>query len=81
MDENLAMIKEFLDRHVKTPPENLTPETRFDSIGLDSMAMLELMFEIEDKYGVRLPDNVSAPENIGQLIKLIEQYKPAATNE
>lgn len=81
MDENLAVIKAFLDKHVKNPPENLTPETRFDTIGLDSMSMLELMFEIEDQYGVRLPDDVTPPENIGDLLKLIEKYKPATANE
>jgi acyl carrier protein len=80
-DNNLAMLKEFLDKHVKNPPENLTSETRLDNIGLDSMSMLELIFDIEDKYGVHLPDDMPTPETVGQLMALVEKYKPAAANE
>ena len=77
MDENLALIKEFLDKHVKNPPGNLTPETTFESLGLDSMSMLELLFEIEDKYGIHIPETVSAPNTIRDLVKLVERYRPA----
>lgn len=80
MDNNLDIIKDYLARHSDNPPENLTPESRLDEIGIDSMAMLELIFEMEDKYGICLPDNVPTPENVGQLLKLIEQYKPATVN-
>jgi acyl carrier protein len=78
--DNLDIIKDYLDRHADNPPENLTPETKLDELGIDSMALLELIFEMEDKHGIRLPDNVPTPENVGQLLKLIEQYKPAAVN-
>ncbi|MDR0480853.1 MAG: acyl carrier protein [Gallionellaceae bacterium] len=78
MDENLALIKEFLNKSVKNSPENLTPETTFESLGLDSMSMLELMFEIEDKYGIHIPNSAPTPNNIGELMELIKQYKPAS---
>lgn len=82
MDDNLAILKEFLSTHVKIQPEEtLTPETRLDSIGLDSLGLLELVFEIEDKHGIHLPEDVPLPETVGQLMTLIEKYKPAATNE
>ena len=81
MVNNLDIIKDYLERHADNPPENLTPETRLDELGIDSLALLELFFEIEDKWGIRLPGNTPPPENIGQLLTLIEQHKPAAANE
>lgn len=81
MDNNFDIIKDYLARHSDHPPENITLESKLGEIGIDSMGLLELIFEIEDKYGIRLPDDVPMPENVGQLLKLIEQYKPATINE
>ncbi len=80
MDKNLELIKVYLDRHLDNPPENLTPESRIDEIGVDSLALLELMMELEDKYDFRLPEDVPTPETVGQLLALVEKYKPAAVN-
>ena len=77
----LELIKEYINRHVDQPPENLEMESRLDGIGLDSLAMLELFFEIEDKYGISLPNNVPMPETVGQLVKLIDKFKPPEVNE
>ncbi len=81
MDDHLSVIKDFLAQHVKNLPADITPETTFEAIGVDSMTMLEMMFEIEDKYGVHIPNEVPMPESIGQLLALIEQYKPAVAHE
>ena len=77
----LELIKEYINRHVDQPPENLEMESRLDGIGLDSLAMLELFFEIEDKYGISLPNDVPMPETVGQLVNLIEKFKPPEVNE
>ena len=77
----LELIKEYINRHVDQPPENLEMESRLDGIGLDSLSMLELFFEIEDKYGISLPNDVPMPETVGQLVKLIEKFKPPEVNE
>jgi len=81
MDNNLDLIKDYLARHVDNQPVNLTLESKLNEIGIDSMALLELMFEFEDKYDFSLPGNVQMPETVDQLLKLIEKYKPSTINE
>lgn len=80
MDNNLDLIKDYVERHADNPPGNLTPESKLDEIGIDSMALLELIFELEDKYDIRLPEDIPTPTTVGQLLELMEQYKPAAVN-
>lgn len=80
MDKNLELIKAYLDTHFDNPPKNLTPESKLDEIGLDSLAQLELIMELEDKYNFRLPENVPEPETVADLLALVELYKPAAVN-
>ncbi len=81
MDNRLEPIKTYLDRHLDNPPENLTLGSKLGEIGIDSMALLELMMDLEDKYDFRLPEDVPTPETVGQLVALVEQYKPSAVNE
>lgn len=77
----LELIKEYVNRHTDNPPENLALESKLDEIGLDSLALLELMFEVEDKYGINLPNDVKMPGTVGQLVELVEKFKPPVVNE
>lgn len=79
--DTLELLKEFIKQHVDNPPENLMLESRLDAIGVDSLTLLELMFDLEDKYGIHLPGDLPPPETVGQLVKLFEKFKPATVDE
>ncbi len=75
--ESFALIREYINKHVNNPPENITLESKLNAVGIDSLALLELVFELEEKHGVNVPNDVVMPETVAQLIELIEKYKPA----
>lgn len=75
--DTFELLKEFIERRVGTPAEPVTLESKLDALGVDSLMLLDLMFDLEDKYQVRLPDDVVKPETVGDLIKIFEQLKPA----
>jgi acyl carrier protein len=81
MENTLDIIKDYLKQHMDNLPEALTAESRLDEIGIDSLSLLEFLFELEDKYDINVPEDVPSPKTIGQLIEVIDRYKPAATNE
>jgi acyl carrier protein len=55
MDPEFAtMLRPFL-RYAGD--RELTPDSRLRDLGLDSMQAIELLFGIEDSYGVTLPDD------------------------
>lgn len=37
--------------------QEITPESNLRELGLDSMQSIELLFAIEDAYGISLPDD------------------------
>ena len=79
--DTLELLKAFINQHVDNPPENLRLDSRLDAIGVDSLVLLELMFDLEDKYGIRLPSDLPQPQTVGQLVDIFERFKPAAVNE
>jgi acyl carrier protein len=52
-------------------PED-TPVTKIRDLSskLDSLEFLQFIFNIEDKTGIDLPDGISAPETIGEILDI-----------
>lgn len=77
--DTLQLLQEFVKRRVSNPPETIAVEMRLEEIGVDSLTLLDLMFDMEDKFGVRMPDDLPRPETVGELIAIFEKLKPSAT--
>lgn len=53
--------------------------TAFDSLGLDSFSIIEIVLFIERKFGVTLPDKELTRENmhsVETLTRCVEKYLP-----
>lgn len=81
MNNTLDLITDYLKRHLDDPPEEITPESRLEDIGVDSLAGIELIFDLEEEYGITIPDEVPMPETVGGLIEIVEKYKAISTDE
>lgn len=77
MTDTLQLLQEFIKRRVPNPPENVSLESKLEDVGVDSLTLLDLMFDMEDKFGVRMPDDLPRPETVGELIEIFEKLKPA----
>lgn len=52
-------------------------EAELAGLGVDSLTLLELMFEIEEKYGVKLAEDTPPPRTCGELAALVERVAAA----
>lgn len=77
--ETLELLQDFIKRRVGNLTEPVTLESNLEAIGVDSLMLLDLMFDLEDKYNVRMPDDLPRPETVGDLISIFDKLKPAAT--
>jgi acyl carrier protein len=73
--DTLGLLKEFVKAHVDNAPDDITLESKLAEIGIDSLNLLELLFEVEEKYGVRFPNDLPQPETVGQLIEILENIR------
>ena len=60
MEASEDSVRQLLASFLKLPPARLQPDTRLDELGLDSLAAVELIFEIEERFGVRVPSERAA---------------------
>jgi len=68
------VIKEFLRERFEISADSITDDTSIRDLGLDSMMMLEVMLELEDRLGVKLSD-LSMPANptLRDVVALVER--------
>lgn len=50
----------------------MVPEALLADLGVDSLMMLELIFECEDQLGIKLPEDVKTPQTVGDLVALMD---------
>ncbi len=70
----LGVIREFLTERFDIPAENVSLDTSLRYLGLDSMMVLDVMMETEDRFGVKLMD-LALPRDpkLGDVVTLIER--------
>ena len=56
--------------------DRLLPEATLESLGLDSLAVIEFLFQIEDKFGIQIPDQASPPSTLGEMVQLVTPLLP-----
>ncbi|MCR5611457.1 MAG: acyl carrier protein [Clostridiales bacterium] len=70
-------IRKAISVQLNVPEENITPETRFvEDLKADSLDLVELVMDLEERYGVEIPDEQLAEvKTVGQIIEIIENNK------
>jgi acyl carrier protein len=72
--DTLQQVREYIGKKVGTPAEQIVPEATLESIGVDSLMLLDLMFDFEDLLKIKLPNDLPRPETVAELIQVFESY-------
>jgi acyl carrier protein len=73
-----TVVKEFLHERFDIAVDTITEDSSIGDLGLDSMMMLEVMLELEDRLGIKLKDlTMPARPTLRDVIKLVERNQLA----
>ena len=74
-------IRAVIARELEVDGKTLAGDATFESLGVDSLALVEMLFTIEDEFGIRIPP--AAAENIAcidDLARVVDELQHAAPN-
>jgi acyl carrier protein len=54
-------------------PEDLSPDAELDKLGLDSLSVIEFMFNLEDELKIKLPDERVELKTVGDVAKVVDK--------
>jgi acyl carrier protein len=78
-DEVTAKVREHLATELEIDPAKIEAGTRFrEDLDADSLDLYELLMELEDGYGIRVPEEKAARiETVGDAVDLVVELAPA----
>lgn len=71
--DSLTLIRDFLRDRLDVAPERTQPEVPLADLGVDSLMLLELIFEFEDRFDVKLSQDMKPPHTVGDLVAQMDQ--------
>jgi len=55
-------ILEIIADQALMDPEDVSPDQTFEELGLDSLAMVEIIYGVEEAFDIQIPFNPQEPE-------------------
>lgn len=72
----LETMQELLYERLGIDKDKVTLDASLEDLGIDSLMQIELLFDFEDKYKIKIPDLTVRPRTIGELIAVVEPLVP-----
>jgi acyl carrier protein len=66
-------IRQTLIDKFDVDAEAITTDATFQTLGLDSLTMVELMFDVTEKYDIEIPNDKLDFKTLGEAAALIDE--------
>ena len=70
----LEKIKEIISDKMDIDPSEITEESSFEDMHLDSLDLVEIIMDIEEAFDITI-DTENEPRTVGELINFIKANK------
>ncbi len=78
---SLQTIQRMMAEQFDLKLEDLGPDTQLESLGLDSLSVIEFMFSLEDELNIKIAnDRVEDFKTVGDVANIIDKIIAAQTN-
>lgn len=71
-DSTFESLQRILANEFEVATGNITPTARLDSLGIDSLAVIEVIFRLEDEFKISFPEDPGELPTIGDLVSAID---------
>ena len=73
MTNTFERLRAILVRDYKIAPEALTLEAPLEGLGIDSLGVAELLFNVEDEFRITLPPEPVQLPTLGDVVRYIDE--------
>jgi acyl carrier protein len=69
----LERLQTLLLNHYPLKREDLTPQARLEDLQIDSLGVMELFFNIEDEFQIKVPNDQVQLQTVGDVVAYIDR--------
>lgn len=70
---SLETIQRMMSEQFDLKPEVLTPDAQLEGLGVDSLSVIEFMFNIEDEFKIKLPDERVELKTVQDIANVVDR--------
>ncbi len=70
---SLETIQRMMVEQFDLKPEVLTPDAQLENLGVDSLSVIEFMFNIEDEFKIKLPDTRVEIKTVKDIADIVDR--------
>ena len=79
-------LRQILAKEFEVAPELIHPAARMDELAIDSLAVIEVIFQLEDEFDISFPqEEARTLQTIGDLVarvdRLVTEQRASAPSE
>ena len=79
MDTFETLRKIIVDKFDK-PIEEVTPDATFESLDIDSLDTFDIIFEAEEKFGIKVPNEQVDIKTVQDVVNLLDRLRQEQAN-
>jgi len=76
---SIQELQELIHEKYGIEPSALDPQASMREKGLDSLALVEFIFAIEDRFGITMPDDDPNIDTLAELAAVVDRVRAAQT--
>ena len=87
LEENTTFerLRQILAKEFEVAPELIHPAARMDELAIDSLAVIEVIFQLEDAFDISFPQEPGQLQTVGDLVarvdRLVTEQRAPAPSE
>ncbi len=72
-----AFMAEVLSKKYDVDRAAISPEATLTELGLDSLTIVELLFDVEDEFGIEVPEERATFQTLADAAALVDELVQA----
>ena len=68
----LEQVQSMLEQQFGLPREQLAPDQALSELGIESLSMIEFMFDLENAFGIELTSDAPPPQTVADIVAAVE---------
>lgn len=72
-----AFLAQVLSEKYDVNPDTISPEATLTELGLDSLTIVELLFDVEDEFGIEIPEERATFQTLAEAAALVDELVQA----
>jgi len=69
----LPKIQSMLQKQFGLTAEQVGPERQLAELGIESLSVIEFMFELENEFGIEVSEEGEPPRTVADLVTLVSE--------